>query len=484
MCLIIYKPHNVQVDSEVFYDNIIHSYKNNNDGMGVIIKREIDGSPGLIVHKGLFTPEEMISYLKEKEINETDEVAVHLRMGTSGDVTSDNSHPFILADDHNQVIQNDAIVRDHPVMMHNGVFGSYHYNVTHSAFSDTYHVARQYYSQKHLRNLLIEDTVLFIKIMKDVNASNRVIVMFPFDKGTSLFGTWQKYNEYYFSNACFVNKPDRTRKDYGWPSGDNSDLDLLSEEQWKSKIFQDSYSDSDDDNDENNRYERYLRKNRKKNRGGNRESNSLNSRIGNRNVSGFSDYITKSENGQIIYPEQGSVWILPGDQMFLYDSLTDSDRPVCNIKKGDAIELLSTNYADWKQYKSVPVWCVRVILSSSPSKVGVVGYVAEFMIMQKCAYVETNIGTEKYIENQFSDNKQRAIRLASNKAEHDKFDPTLWSVSRYRKFKKASDVANRRKEANIKLDKVTYGPFTAEFFNKLIKRYCDYHAELDKVPMD
>lgn len=111
MCVIVYKPSGIPMpDKEI----LRYCWDSNPDGAGVIWRE--DGN--LNFQKGLMTiweTEAFMQYLaKQIDLQET-EVAIHFRLGTSGGISVEMTHPMDLQDPRKLYGESEAL------LMHNGV---------------------------------------------------------------------------------------------------------------------------------------------------------------------------------------------------------------------------------------------------------------------------------------------------------------------------------------------------------------------------
>ena len=183
MCLIITKSLNHPLDENLLF-NIIESAKDYNpDGIGYMCKRN-KGEKIFINKKiGKNSIEETIKELKDLKIEEGDELAVHLRYGTSGKADLSNVHPFIVDTKTTEILRTSGETFN-PCIMHNGVFNQF--TVYNSIFSDTYYFATMFLSKY---DMLYEPEK--IKFLRDNLFTNKLAVMYPQkEKEMILIGTF------------------------------------------------------------------------------------------------------------------------------------------------------------------------------------------------------------------------------------------------------------------------------------------------------
>jgi hypothetical protein len=203
MCLISVCPKGTVKNSKEVEDFIKSGAVYNTDGSGFMFKRA--SSPEKVyIKKGYFDIDKMISDIKELNLTEDDELAIHHRTGTSGRVSAENTHPFII--DSSEVDEDtifttelDFKITDKPAMVHNGCFwGLKDYMSLNPDLSDTYACSR--YVMPYLMDLLEDNIVLFKELTGPIIGSDKVCIIYPGDKKLRLLGNFINKNGYYHSN--------------------------------------------------------------------------------------------------------------------------------------------------------------------------------------------------------------------------------------------------------------------------------------------
>lgn len=194
MCLIIYCPKGSDKNKEFLEEAILKAHEFNPDGMGYAVKRE-DNS--IFLNKGFFDVNQFIDHIKGENVLENEELLIHLRIGNEGKVNVEMSHPFLVSNNENEILDFLMGDTDKPVMAHNGTMKKH--AVTNSDKSDTFYFTKNVLSIPSIQNFLKEDPVTFDLVMQPHLSISRVCVMFPEDSDTVLLGKWHDLEGYKFS---------------------------------------------------------------------------------------------------------------------------------------------------------------------------------------------------------------------------------------------------------------------------------------------
>lgn len=210
MCLAIYKKRGVEIDEDFLRNAILSAYSFNKDGFGFAIKRSNNPNNELeffrtvpLLGKEKLSINECIDKLFSKNIEKDDEVMIHLRMGTSGKIMDENTHPFIC----DSTTKTDNILEgkiNYPLIIHNGVFSRTAYEVTNSDMCDTYHVAKQFFSVPIIPYLVMKKRK-WIETLFNKFLSGKVCYMSNNSKiETILLGDWPCQEKgIIFSNSSY-----------------------------------------------------------------------------------------------------------------------------------------------------------------------------------------------------------------------------------------------------------------------------------------
>lgn len=200
MCLVSVCPKGTKKNTEEVYAFIRQGAQSNSSGSGFMFKR--NGENTITVDKGYFVIESLIKALKEYDLQEDDELVIHHRIPTSGNVNNLNCHPFVISQIHEEVVMLKGNI-DKPVLAHNGVFSSIkEYEALNTEFSDTYAFARYVMADTNLLSMFNNNRDLFNLLIKDVLSYNKVAILSP-DKDVTLLGRWEECNGYKHSNTGY-----------------------------------------------------------------------------------------------------------------------------------------------------------------------------------------------------------------------------------------------------------------------------------------
>lgn len=200
MCLISVLPKGTKKDTKEVYDFIKNGFNCNRDGSGFMYKR--NGDNKITIDKGYFNLDKLIDNIKALKLKEEDELVIHHRIGTSGKVIGENTHPFLISDKPEEINSKDITI-DKPALVHNGMFyGILDYSSLNKDFCDSYAFARYIMTNKNVMDLLLNNKYLFKIIFNNIIGSDKVCFLFP-DRDLVLLGDFIKDNDYYHSNSGY-----------------------------------------------------------------------------------------------------------------------------------------------------------------------------------------------------------------------------------------------------------------------------------------
>lgn len=208
MCLISVLGKGTTKYSEEVTGFLKRGMDSNGDGSGFMYKR--DGGNTVVVRKGFFKFDELMAALNSAELKDSDELVVHHRIGTSGLVSAENTHPFIISHVHDTIVQTDAKV-NLPCLVHNGMFSELEkHERINPNFSDTYAFAR--YIMTNAIDLYTLETDLFKKALRPVIGGSKICVVYP-HRDLIMLGDFVEDNGYFHSHRGY--KPFSTYVDRG-----------------------------------------------------------------------------------------------------------------------------------------------------------------------------------------------------------------------------------------------------------------------------
>lgn len=200
MCLISVCPKGTAKYTDQVETFIHNGFNSNKDGSGFMYKK--NGENFVYVEKGFFNFSDLMNAIKKAKLTDADELVIHHRIGTSGKVTPENTHPFVISHVHDTVKSTSAKVGQ-PCIVHNGYFSDiYEQMQKNPDFSDTYAFAR--YIMPNVIDLYTQDTKLFKKAFSGIVGSSKICVLFPY-KDLIMCGNFTEDDGYFHSNYGYKN---------------------------------------------------------------------------------------------------------------------------------------------------------------------------------------------------------------------------------------------------------------------------------------
>lgn len=198
MCLISVLPKGKEKYNEDVIKFITNGFNSNKDGSGIMWKR--NGISSVNVRKGFFKLNEILSFIKKLKLGLEDELVVHHRVGTQGRCDAENTHPFVVSNDHKTCISVKGEFKL-PIIMHNGVFrGVMRFNK--EGYSDTYSFTHALMSRKYIMDMLLEDKDLFEEVFGDYINRSKLCILFP-DRDLITVNYFIEDKGYLHSNECY-----------------------------------------------------------------------------------------------------------------------------------------------------------------------------------------------------------------------------------------------------------------------------------------
>lgn len=200
MCLVTYCPKGKKKDSEEVINFIKSGARSNTQGSGFMFKRA--GQNTITIDKGYFNIDRMIEALQSYKLTEDDELAIHHRISTSGKVSAENCHPFVISSKHEEVCATNITTKK-ACLVHNGVFRDLSsYMSLNPDFSDTYAFARYIMSNPQIKKIRDTDIDLFNTILKEILNMSKVVIFYP-DKPVLMLGVFLERDGYFHSNGGY-----------------------------------------------------------------------------------------------------------------------------------------------------------------------------------------------------------------------------------------------------------------------------------------
>lgn len=200
MCLISVCPKGTKKGTEQVYKFIKSGMESNTSGSGYMFKR--DGENTITIRKGFFNYGRLIESLESDRLNDNDELIVHHRIPTSGNRNDLNCHPFVISDNHSEVIMTNGSTGK-PCMAHNGIFSRIiSLENLNPQFSDTYAFARYIMGNPNMYELFTNDYDLFETLTSHIVGTDKLVFLFP-DKDLKMIGQYIEDDGYFHSNTGY-----------------------------------------------------------------------------------------------------------------------------------------------------------------------------------------------------------------------------------------------------------------------------------------
>jgi len=139
MCLIIAKPQKIAYNAKKINEYIKKGYAVNRDGLGFAYKKRSQNS--VTIRRGFKSAEDIIDTLDSLKFSKDDELIIHLRMGTCGEKSIINNHPFPITKDVN-LLTKEEIITSVGAFAHNGIMNPFSYS--NSKYCDSYNFVRDF----------------------------------------------------------------------------------------------------------------------------------------------------------------------------------------------------------------------------------------------------------------------------------------------------------------------------------------------------
>lgn len=198
MCLVSVAPKGTEKYNDKVIAFIKSGFSSNRDGSGFMYKR--NGSKKVTVSKGYFADvDKLLEAIEKLKLGIDDELVIHHRIGTSGLVSKENCHPFVLSNKHSECCATEITI-DKPCLVHNGFISKINmYMSLDKDFSDTYAFTRYVMSNKELLKIFDEDEMLFSELTDHMVGSSKIAILYP-DQDLKTIGTFIQDEGYQHSN--------------------------------------------------------------------------------------------------------------------------------------------------------------------------------------------------------------------------------------------------------------------------------------------
>lgn len=191
MCVIVYKPKNIDLPSK---DILYNCFINNKDGVGYTFTNK----KNVIIKKGYQDFEEFYTELLKdykRYSLKTHNLILHFRIGTSGGLSKEKTQPFKITNSIEEL--NKLYVKNKKTsLVHNGVFHNFTYDKNNS---DT-----QNYIKDFLEPLFNSRIKNKVDLIKDTLSYSKLALLNYKDK-VSLYGEFIEDKGVYYSNNSYNN---------------------------------------------------------------------------------------------------------------------------------------------------------------------------------------------------------------------------------------------------------------------------------------
>jgi len=187
MCLITICGKGTDKTNNNLYDYIKNGMTTNDDGSGIMFKR--NGESKITIMKGYVNYEYLIQDLKKLNLKNDDELVIHHRNGTSGLVSAENCHPFVISNVNGET-EAKEITTDKPCLVHNGVFwGINDLMSLEKNFSDTFAFTKYILAAPGMMTLYNEDPKTFDYLFSSIIGNDKLCILHP-DKDLTTKGNY------------------------------------------------------------------------------------------------------------------------------------------------------------------------------------------------------------------------------------------------------------------------------------------------------
>ena len=197
MCLVSVLPKGTEKLSKEVESFVDKGITTNDHGSGIMWKK--NGTKFVNIKKGLNSFDAIMEAIEKSKVTVDDELVIHHRIGTCGEKTALNTHPFLVSPDKT-IMENTSGKFQLPAMAHNGIFHAF--TNKNSRYNDTFHFVNEFLALPGLMTLLKEQPEKFRQLFSDKIGFNRLAFLFP-DRDVLMLGDFVKCNGYFHSNDGF-----------------------------------------------------------------------------------------------------------------------------------------------------------------------------------------------------------------------------------------------------------------------------------------
>lgn len=194
MCIIAIKPKGISLQDE---DVLKNCFKNNSDGAGYSFELKHK----VIIKKGFMSFKEFYnSLIKDYEqFNlENKNIVMHFRIGTSGGINKEKTHPFMLTDKPD--LLNGTSIKCSYSIAHNGILSDFDYK--NSKLSDTQNFIKDFL-YPFLKLVKFDFKNPLVKMVINSMIGNSKLAILSKNGSLNLYGDFIKDGDYYYSNSTY-----------------------------------------------------------------------------------------------------------------------------------------------------------------------------------------------------------------------------------------------------------------------------------------
>ena len=194
MCVIVYKPKNQKLPDKTILKNC---WENNDDGAGYMFTKnnQVYFKKGFISFKKFY--KSLIHDYKSNNL-ESKNLVLHFRIGTSGGINKEKTHPFIISDNEDRLNQLSGYCKS--AVVHNGIFSDYVYD--NKELSDTQNFIKLFlYPLLKLADFNFKNETVKKLIDKQISGSKLLIL--DNKDNAYLYGDFIESNGIYYSNTTY-----------------------------------------------------------------------------------------------------------------------------------------------------------------------------------------------------------------------------------------------------------------------------------------
>ena len=216
MCIIAAKKANIPIPTNL--ESLMRAcFNSNHDGAGFMYKRQ--GENVVHVSKGFMTFYSFWEAFKRTKLTDKDEFVCHFRISTSGGISPEMTHPFIVDKNKDKIKSLYGKITDGMAMCHNGCMTEYVDRTNHPDMSDTaLFVYRFLYKYKTVKG---RDVKRWRKTFKKATSYQKMAFMYSHSP-LELLGRYFYYNGMFFSTTAFSSWRSYSAISTGYPSGSSS----------------------------------------------------------------------------------------------------------------------------------------------------------------------------------------------------------------------------------------------------------------------